>query len=84
MNLFEAVEKLTEEAADESKDERLEQLNAGIKDEQEAIAYYNAELAKDYYSDEEKALLREIRDDEKDHEKILKEMKAGKKNIKAD
>ena len=63
--------------------ERTDDLDTGIKDETETIDLYDDFMKKDCFDETDKELIKGIRDDEKDHRRILRDMKAGKKNIKA-
>ena len=64
--------------------ERTDDLDTGIKDETETIDLYDDFMKKDCFDETDKKLIKGIRDDEKDHRRILRDMKAGKKNIHAD
>ena len=68
------------EAAEKDRD-----LDMGIKDETETIELYDRFASDDDLFDaRERELIRGIRDDEKDHRRILRDIKAGKKNIHAE
>ena len=71
MNKFEGKE-LKEE------DERNADLDKGIKDEQETINLYDKMSKKKVFNGVEKDQIKEIRNDEKDHKRLLKKIKDGK------
>lgn len=75
-----------EDVKDELKEsaERTDDLDTGIKDETETIDLYDDFMKKDCFDETDKELIKGIRDDEKDHRRILRDMKAGKKNIHAE
>lgn len=59
-------------------DERTADLDKGIKDEQETIELYDKMSKKKVFNVVEKDQIKEIRDDEKDHKRLLKKIKDGK------
>ena len=59
-------------------DERNADLDKGIKDEQETINLYDKMSKKKVFNGVEKDQIKEIRNDEKDHKRLLKKIKDGK------